>query len=195
LISPAQSALTLVAGGYVDRTKKYKQVTMACLLSTLMLLVPLGFTEHSIGHEPILLICALLGLGISAGPIQPINAELAVDVTYPTDETAVESTQQIGGNLASALLVPIVEMASRQDFVLFEKNTVLESDIRGDVLLLFGLTILTLGYFSSFNSPLLRTIADTEDVIMEVDGKVLDVSHKGQDIEDDTVVLREQTRL
>jgi FLVCR family feline leukemia virus subgroup C receptor-related protein len=156
---------------------------MACLLSTLFLLFPLGLINHAVGQEPILLILALLGLGLSAGPIQPINAELAVDVTYPTDETAVESTQQIGGNLASALLVPIVEMASRNDFVLFDNNPILEGDMRGDVLLLIGITILTIGFFNSFDSPLLRTIADTEDVIMEVNGKALDVTHTGQVLE------------
>ena len=150
---------------------------MTCLLASLFFLLPLGLTNHAIGQQPILLILSLFGLGLAAGPVQPINAELAVDVTYPSDETAVESTQQIGGNLASALLVPIIEMASKQDYVLFDNSGILEGDMRGDILLLVGITILTLGFFNSFNSPLLRTIADTEDVIMEVDGRAIDVSH------------------
>ena len=142
----------IVIGGYVDRTKKYKQVTMACIASTAALLIPLGLTEHRIGNEPILVILALLGLGMAAGPVQPINAELAVDVTYPGDETAVESVQQIGGNLISALLVPIAEKASELDYQILPKNPELASDIRGDVVLLTMIAGLTLAYFASLSS-------------------------------------------
>ena len=112
------------------------------------------------GKEPVLLIAALLGLGVSAGPIQPINAELAVDVTYPGDETAVESVQQIGGNLVSALLVPLAELMSKTDFSLLRGVPLLESDIRGDVVLLVGLALMTMVYFSSFDAPLARSMAD-----------------------------------
>ena len=112
------------------------------------------------GKEPALLIAALLGLGISAGPIQPINAELAVDVTYPGDETAVESVQQIGGNLVSALLVPVAELLAKRDFSLLKGVRFFESDVRGDVLLLVGLALMTMVYFSSFDAPLARTMAD-----------------------------------
>ncbi|MFN7506478.1 MAG: hypothetical protein ACK5Q1_13060, partial [Limnobacter sp.] len=87
----------IILGGLVDRTKEYKKVTLACLAATAFFVLPLGLTDHALGREPILLVAALLGLGMAAGPVQPINAELAVDVTYPGDETAVESVQQIGG--------------------------------------------------------------------------------------------------
>jgi MFS family permease len=153
----------IVIGGYVDRTKEYKLVTMACIASTAALLIPLGLTEHRIGNEPILLILALLGLGMAAGPVQPINAELAVDVTYPGDETAVESVQQIGGNLISALLVPIAERASKLDYQILPKNPELASDIRGDVVLLTVIAGLTLAYFASFDAPLRRSLADDAD--------------------------------
>ena len=119
-----------------------------------------GLTDHALGKEPILLVAALLGLGISAGPVQPINAELAVDVTYPGDETAVESVQQIGGNLVTALLVPVADLLAKRDFTLFGGVPLLESDIRGDCLMLFGLAMLTIAYFSSFDAPLLRSMAD-----------------------------------
>ena len=95
----------IILGGYVDETKEYKKVTMFCLATTALLVLPLGLTDHSLGREPLLLVLALLGLGMAAGPIQPINAELAVDVTYPGDETAVESVQQIGGTGAASELV------------------------------------------------------------------------------------------
>jgi hypothetical protein len=130
---------------------------------TAAFLIPLGLTEHAIGQEPILLVFSLLALGIAAGPVQPINAELAVDVTYPGDETAVESVQQIGGNLISALLVPVAELASKRDYQLLPKIPWLASDIRGDVIVLLTLAIVTIGYFATFDAPLLRTLADEAD--------------------------------
>jgi MFS family permease len=150
----------ILLGGLVDRTKEYKKVTMACLASTAFFVLPLGLTDHALGREPLLLVAALLGLGMSAGPIQPINAELAVDVTYPGDETAVESVQQIGGNLVSALLIPLAELASKKDYTLLPGVPGLESDIRGDVVLLIVIAMITLGYFSNFDAPLRRTLAD-----------------------------------
>lgn len=162
----------IILGGYVDKTKEYKRVTMACLLCTALLVLPLGLTDHALGREPLLVILALLGLGMAAGPVQPINAELAVDVTYPGDETAVESVQQIGGNLISALLIPLAELASEKDFTLLRGIPGLESDIRGDVVLLIGIAAITLAYFSGFDAPLKRTAADEseheDDVVIEV---------------------------
>jgi FLVCR family feline leukemia virus subgroup C receptor-related protein len=175
----------IVIGGFVDRTKEYKKVTLACLAATFGILLPLGLTNEHLGNEPILLVAALLGLGIACGPVQPINAELAVDVTYPGDETAVESVQQIGGNLVSALLVPLADMATRQDWKLFSQNDVLSSDIRGDVLLLMAISAITFVYFSGFNAPLLRTMADTESVneepIITNGAPVIDVSSSSRE--------------
>ena len=153
----------IVIGGYVDKTKRYKDVTLACLLATIFFVIPLGLTDHAMGKEPLLLVASLLGLGVAAGPVQPINAELAVDVTYPSDETAVESVQQIGGNLVSALLVPVAELMAKQDFELFSTNRLFDSDVRGDVILLFAIALATMGYYSSFDAPLKRTIADCAD--------------------------------
>ncbi|OEU12271.1 MFS general substrate transporter [Fragilariopsis cylindrus CCMP1102] len=150
----------IILGGFVDKTKEYKKVTMFCLAATALLVLPLGLTDHYLGREPLLLVLALLGLGMAAGPIQPINAELAVDITYPGDETAVESVQQIGGNLVSALLIPVAEAASKSDYTLLRGVPGLESDIRGDVVLLIALAFITLIFFSSFDAPLARTIAD-----------------------------------
>jgi len=157
----------IVIGGYVDRTKQYKKVTLACLAATALFVIPLGLTDHALGKEPLLLLLSLLGLGFAAGPVQPINAELAVDVTYPSDETAVESVQQIGGNLISALLVPVAERFARSDFTLFSGVKLLESDIRGDVILLIMISLITLGYFSGFDAPLLRTSADRREDLAE----------------------------
>jgi len=152
----------IVIGGYVDKTKEYKRVTQACLGATALLCIPLGLTEHAIGKEPILLLLSLLGLGLAAGPIQPINAELAVDVTYPGDETAVESVQQIGGNLISALLVPVAELAASRDYQLLPQVEWAASDIRGDVVLLTTIALLTISYFTTFDAPLRRSMADDD---------------------------------
>lgn len=165
----------IILGGYVDKTKEYKKVTMFCLAATALLVLPLGLTDHYLGREPLLLVLALLGLGIAAGPVQPINAELAVDVTYPGDETAVESVQQIGGNLVSALLIPVAEAASRNDYTLLRGVPGLESDIRGDVVLLIAVAFVTIFFFSSFDAPLARTMADesAEESILDVDVDVV----------------------
>ena len=167
----------IILGGLVDRTKEYKKVTLACLAATALLCIPLGLTDHALGKEPLLIIFALLGLGMAAGPIQPINAELAVDVTYPGDETAVESVQQIGGNLVSALLIPLAEFASEKDFTLLRNVPGLESDVRGDVVLLVAIAMITFAYFSGFDAPLKRTEADENAESME-EG-VLDVEANG----------------
>lgn len=153
----------ILIGGYVDRSREYKKVTMACLALSLLFVIPLGLTEHAIGKEPLLLLLSLFGLGLTVGSIQPINAELAVDVTYPGDETAVESVQQIGGNLISALLVPIAELAAHQDYEILPQIPWAASDIRGDSVLLLVIVIFTLGYYSSFDAPLRRTLADSEE--------------------------------
>ena len=72
----------IIVGGYVDRSLEYKKVTLACLGSTLFLLTVLGLAfGYDIDLPHWVVIFALLGLGASAGPVQPINAELAVEVS------------------------------------------------------------------------------------------------------------------
>lgn len=167
----------VLIGGYVDRTKRYKRVTLYCLAISSVTLVPLGLTHHRLGKEPVLLIISLIGLGLVAGPVQPISAELAVDVTYPGCETAVESVQQIGGNLISALLVPVAKRAAHADYQLLPKIPLLASDIRGDVVLLLAITLFTYWYYSGFNAPLRRTIADRNDGEAREHGVEMAVHH------------------
>ena len=108
-----QAAIVLggiLIGGYVDRTKRFKGVTQACLAATLfLLLVPLSPAS---GVPPAIVLPSLLALGALVGPVQPINAELAVEVSYPADENTIEAMQQLCGNLFSALLVPVAERAA-----------------------------------------------------------------------------------
>jgi MFS family permease len=171
----------ILLGGYVDRTKDYKRITLICLLLTALCLLPLGWHRSVVGSLTSsdddtsssstsssstssytwIVVFALWGLGFVAGPIQPINAELAVDVTYPGDEIAVESVQQIGGNLASALLVPIAKYVARYDFTWKFHTSILS--IRGDIVLLIIVTLASLAYFWNFHAPLRRSMADRKD--------------------------------
>ena len=50
----------IIIGGYVDKTKEYKKVTLVCLAVAAFTVIPLGLTEHAIGKEPLLLLLALL---------------------------------------------------------------------------------------------------------------------------------------
>ena len=74
---------------------------------------------------------SLFLLGFFVGPVQLANAELAVDVTFLGDETAVKSLQQFGGNLVSAMLVPIAGRAAKLDYQLLSGVPLLASDIQG----------------------------------------------------------------
>jgi len=150
----------IILGQYVDRTKEYKKVTLACIALSMIFILPLGLTEHQFGQEPVILIISLFVLGFFVGPVQPINAELAVDVTFPGDETAVESVQQFGGNFCSALLVPVAGRAAKLDYTLLPNVPFLESDIRGDVILMMLVSILTYAYYCGFDAPLRRSMAD-----------------------------------
>lgn len=151
----------IVVGGYVDRTKEYKRVTLACLTICITLLSVLGIAfgyDLNLPHWVVIL--ALLGLGASAGPVQPINAELAVEVSYPVDENSVEAVQQLCGNLFSALLVPLCENAANFDLALFP-GLGPDEDMRGDTAVLIALSLATLGYFSSFDAALKRSEVDS----------------------------------
>jgi len=151
----------IILGQYVDRTKQYKSVTLLCITASLIFVLPLGLTQHKLGQEPRLLVTSLFLLGFFVGPVQPINAELAVDITFPGDETAVESVQQFGGNLVSAMLVPVVGRAAKLDYQLLSSIPWLASDIRGDVLLMMALAVATLYFYRSFDAPLRRSMVDS----------------------------------
>lgn len=154
----------IILGGLVDRNKEYKSVTLWCIAATLVGVLLLGM--ESLPRSAAL--AALLAIGSFAGPVQPINAELAVEVTYPCDENAIEAVQQLCGNLISALLVPVCEWAAEL------KLTLPGSDgyLRGDTLLLLAILVVVGLYFSTFSAPLRRTEVDQANCIT---GDELDV--------------------
>lgn len=149
----------IILGGLVDRNKQYKSVTLWCLAATLVgvLLLGLEFLPRSAA------LIALLAIGSFAGPVQPINAELAVEVTYPCDENAIEAVQQLCGNLVSALLVPICEWAAEN------KLTIpgVDAYLRGDTLLLLAILVVVSVYFSTFDAPLRRTEVDQGNCVTD----------------------------
>jgi hypothetical protein len=55
-------------------------------------------------------------LGLFVGPVQPINAKLVVDVTFPGNKAAIKSMQQFGGNIVLAMLVPVAGCAAKLDY-------------------------------------------------------------------------------
>lgn len=143
-------------GSYVDATKQFKPVILGCFGVAIAVLAGLGVSEgYSTSFAPSLVVGLLLSLGASAGPVQPIAAELAVEVSYPCDENAVEATQQLSGNLFSALLVPLCESAAAYDLKLGDVP-----DVRGDTLVLLGMLVVTGVFFTSFDAPLERTLLD-----------------------------------
>ena len=99
------------------------------------------------------------------------------DRTNREDWAAVESVQQIFGNLVSALLVPLAERAAKQEYPL------MANQFRGDVVLLVLLTVLTYAYFRGFSAPLRRSQADRRDDEMREDGVEL------ADFEEETEAL------
>eukprot|EP00854_Cymbomonas_tetramitiformis_P002176 gene2176-2884_t len=157
LITVCSATLTLmimggsiVLGTYVDRTRKYKGVTIALFIASSLLLIPLGIGE---GLDNRIVLASLLAMGAAVGPIQPINAELAVEVTYPADENTIVAVQQVCGNLFSALLVPLLEAAGAG-----EVNTeVVPSEglhLQGDYVILEVIALIALLYFSTLEEDL-----------------------------------------
>ena len=181
----------ILLGAYVDETRTFKRTTLVCLATALSCVLSLGVAE---GYDQDLpnyaVVGLLLTLGAFIGPVQPINAELAVEVSHPADENAVEATQQLSGNLLSALLVPLYQMLAVYDvnFVPvdtphrplgFSRSvfgtvrpdvrglTIPEPpflhraiDIRGDDLALVVLLVATIGLFSRASFDLRRSAVD-----------------------------------
>ena len=90
------------------------------------------------------------------------------------------------------------EIGARQDYQLLPNNANLASDIRGDVILLAAIAIVTLQFFSSFDAPLKRSKADESTEQDLSDEKVIDAKIesntdiKARDVE--TVGMRARRR-
>jgi len=153
----------ILLGGYVDKTKQFKAATLACFLVTISTLGMLGIAEgYDINMPQWVVVAGILTLGAAAGPVQPISAELAVEVSYPCDEAAVEATQQLCGNAFSALLVPLCVAASAFDFSVFP-GIGPDEDIRGDTVVLMAMVAAVTLIFTTFKAELKRDSFDKLD--------------------------------
>lgn len=136
-------------GYIVDKTKLYYRVTMFCFGMSFFWL----FCTSDLSLRGSFFIIAILFIGFFVGPIQPITAEIAVEVTYPADENAIVAVQQVFGNMFSALLVPFCNAVRHISLG--------EYGIRMDYLLLLAICGAGGLVFSTFNAPLKRLMTET----------------------------------
>ena len=102
--------------------------------------------------------CAVLLLGCLAGPVQPLAAELAVEVTYPDgDENTIVALMQTFGNGISALAVPAFLALQR-----FYRSRTTDYQLRVEYLVLALLNALATFYFLCrvYGEPLKRCAAN-----------------------------------
>ena len=98
--------------------------------------------------------------------VQPISAELAVEVAWPADENTIVALQQLVGNLCSAALIPLAEYLGPDTVEVGAGMRV----VRGDTWLL---TLWVLGGLlasCSFHHPLRRSMLDRAQGVPNVAG-------------------------
>ena len=99
----------------MDETRTFKRTTLVCLMVATACVTSLGLAEGFDQHFPnFVVVGVLLLLGGLIGPVQPINAELAVEVAYPADENAIEATQQLSGKSRVGVIGPSVPVLGRR---------------------------------------------------------------------------------
>jgi hypothetical protein len=148
---------SIAIGGYVDRTKQFKRTTMFCLnVGGLFLTVMSLAFGNGVTLPPAVIVVALLGVGATLGAVQPVNAELAVETTYPSDENAVAAVQQLSGSFFTALLIPLVELTSQFDIDFFDRVK-----LPIDTVVVLCLLLATSLYYLTFTPRLRRSDLDS----------------------------------
>ena len=98
---------------WVDRWKHFFSATLMCYGgAALSFLVFLSCTAV---NSAVFASLALVVVGLFCGPIEPLAAEIAVEVAYPADENIIIAVLQLIANFASAAALPIVEALSDSD--------------------------------------------------------------------------------
>ncbi|EOD42152.1 hypothetical protein EMIHUDRAFT_461108 [Emiliania huxleyi CCMP1516] len=139
-------------------------------VATASFVASIGCTNIDLAGAGFQLAIVLGGIGLGGLVDRNKNFKLVIlscllsSVSYPCDENAVEATQQLAGNLFSALLVPICQSAAAYDLQMPGRAM----DIRGDTLVLLALVAATAVAFSSFDAPLERTRVDDEGAAAEL---------------------------
>mmetsp|Transcript_59456 Transcript_59456/g.141639 ORF Transcript_59456/g.141639 Transcript_59456/m.141639 type:complete len:511 (+) Transcript_59456:108-1640(+) len=145
---------SVVLGKIVDVTKWYKSMVCVLMVGTMFLLVPQGGA-----HDAVTFLATLFLLGSCVGPVQPISAELAVEVAFPLDENAIVAFQQVCGNLFSAMSLPVLERA-----VALERLT--RGHFKGGHVVLEVICISGLVFFATFHAPLKRAEMDARQKLL-----------------------------
>jgi FLVCR family feline leukemia virus subgroup C receptor-related protein len=139
---------SIVFGFYVDKYKAYWSVTLICFASSCASLFLLSVALNR--EWSYITLVAVLATGFFVGPIQPIAAETAVEITYPSDENTIVAVQQVFGNLFSAVLVPLFQFL-RDPFTL---------QYAGSVNMVFIIGVASMVVFASFRPELKRSNLD-----------------------------------
>eukprot|EP00640_Fibrocapsa_japonica_P001184 CAMPEP_0113940460 /NCGR_PEP_ID=MMETSP1339-20121228/6582_1 /TAXON_ID=94617 /ORGANISM="Fibrocapsa japonica" /LENGTH=418 /DNA_ID=CAMNT_0000944297 /DNA_START=44 /DNA_END=1300 /DNA_ORIENTATION=+ /assembly_acc=CAM_ASM_000762 len=139
---------SLAIGLLVDKYKIYWGATIACFFASSVFIfgLSLGLSRDMAVWS---IIC-VLAIGLFVGPIQPIAAETAVEITFPSDENTIVAVQQVFGNLFSAFLVPMFN-ALRDPVSLQYADS---------VNLIFVIAIASMIMFASFRPDLKRSNLD-----------------------------------
>mmetsp|Transcript_62552 Transcript_62552/g.116309 ORF Transcript_62552/g.116309 Transcript_62552/m.116309 type:complete len:537 (-) Transcript_62552:114-1724(-) len=153
---------SVILGKIVDATKWYKGTVCLLMVSTMCLLV----TQACV-NSVIPFLAALFALGSCVGPVQPISAELAVEVAFPLDENAIVALQQVCGNLFSAMSLPVLSKATELELHMPGARTMLHiilEKVCGYAfhIMLEFICVGGLLYFATFGAPLKRAEIDAK---------------------------------
>eukprot|EP00638_Chattonella_subsalsa_P021854 CAMPEP_0117856090 /NCGR_PEP_ID=MMETSP0950-20121206/1039_1 /TAXON_ID=44440 /ORGANISM="Chattonella subsalsa, Strain CCMP2191" /LENGTH=372 /DNA_ID=CAMNT_0005705123 /DNA_START=200 /DNA_END=1321 /DNA_ORIENTATION=- len=151
---------SLVVGFGVDKYKAYWSATLICFAFSCIFLFTLSVALNR--ELKAVTLVAVVSIGFFVGPIQPVAAETAVEITYPSDENTIVAVQQVFGNLFSALLVPFFH-ALRDPYT---------KQYAGSINMIFIIGVASMVVFASFRPELKRTNLDrtnSEYVLLKKD--------------------------
>jgi hypothetical protein len=99
---------SMIVGSFTDRTRSYFVVTLVLMVLTVVALAECGVSldEHRAGDVRWTLLVASGCLG----PLLPVTAELAVELSYPLSENTVLVIMQLCCNIFSALFIPLFKI-------------------------------------------------------------------------------------
>uniref|UniRef100_A0A6S9EIL0 Major facilitator superfamily (MFS) profile domain-containing protein n=1 Tax=Heterosigma akashiwo TaxID=2829 RepID=A0A6S9EIL0_HETAK len=139
---------SLVIGYGVDRYKAYWSATVFCFACSCLWLFTLSISLNR--QLSALTLVSVVSIGFFVGPIQPIAAETACEITYPSDENTIVAVQQVFGNLFSAILVPFFH-ALRDPYTM---------QYAGSINMVFMTAVASMVVFASFRPDLKRSNLD-----------------------------------
>ncbi|CAK8677998.1 unnamed protein product [Clavelina lepadiformis] len=97
-----------IAGVFVDKTKRFTEVTKVCYALAVVALVVFA-VMHNKPYQWVLLACMCGLFGFFGIPIYPIGNELAVETTYPVGEATSSGIVFMSGQLQGIVLVLLLQ--------------------------------------------------------------------------------------